>query len=121
MTEKVVIPAREQIKLVPRHYTKRPPGQYEPYRVYDGQMVPEFAKAGDGYRYHITGLFHDVLGYPTTRLDEIDPWIERVHRKIERNLMDIVQVEEAQHLFPAKKHRNIYQEELDQGDRNTLF
>jgi 2-oxoglutarate/2-oxoacid ferredoxin oxidoreductase subunit alpha len=34
------------------------------------------------------------LGYPTTRLDEIDPWIERVHRKIERNLADIVLVEE---------------------------
>jgi 2-oxoglutarate ferredoxin oxidoreductase subunit alpha len=35
-----------------------------------------------------------VLGYPTTRLDEIDPWIERVHRKIERNLSDIVLVDE---------------------------
>jgi 2-oxoglutarate ferredoxin oxidoreductase subunit alpha len=52
------------------------------------------ANFGEGYRYHITGLFHDVLGYPTTRLDEIDPWIERVHRKIDRNLNDIILVEE---------------------------
>jgi 2-oxoglutarate/2-oxoacid ferredoxin oxidoreductase subunit alpha len=52
------------------------------------------ANFGDGYRYHITGLFHDEMGYPTQRLDEIDPWIERVNRKIERNLNDILLFEE---------------------------
>jgi 2-oxoglutarate/2-oxoacid ferredoxin oxidoreductase subunit alpha len=52
------------------------------------------ADFGTGYRYHITGLFHDVMGYPTQRLDEIDPWIERVHRKIDRNLSDILLVDE---------------------------
>jgi len=30
----------------------------------------------------------------TQRLDEIDPWVERVHRKIERNIHDIVMAEE---------------------------
>jgi len=39
-------------------------------------------------------MFHDPAGYPTQRLDEIDPWVERVHRKIERNIHDIVMVEE---------------------------
>jgi 2-oxoglutarate ferredoxin oxidoreductase subunit alpha len=52
------------------------------------------ANFGSGYRFHVTGLFHDLMGYPTQRLDEIDPWIERVHRKIERNLNDILLYEE---------------------------
>ena len=63
MTEKVVIPTQDRIKIVPRRYTKLRPGAYEPYKVNDGEMVPEFAKAGDGYRYHVTGLTHNEKGY----------------------------------------------------------
>jgi 2-oxoglutarate/2-oxoacid ferredoxin oxidoreductase subunit alpha len=36
-------------------------------------MCRPWPNFGDGYRYHITGLFHDEMGYPTQRLDEIDP------------------------------------------------
>ena len=43
--------------------------------------VPPMASFGIGYRYHITGLFHDEVGFPTQRLDEIDPWLERVNNK----------------------------------------
>jgi len=49
---------------------------------------------GSGYRYHITGLFHDTQGYPTQRLDEIDPWIERVHRKIQQSAQEVIMTEE---------------------------
>jgi 2-oxoglutarate ferredoxin oxidoreductase subunit alpha len=42
------------------------------------------ASFGDGYRYHITGLFHDEVGFPTQRLDEIDPWLERVNHKFDQ-------------------------------------
>jgi 2-oxoglutarate ferredoxin oxidoreductase subunit alpha len=48
------------------------------------------APFGEGYRYHITGLLHDPRGFPTSRLDEIQPWIERVFRKIEHNASEIV-------------------------------
>ena len=34
------------------------------------------------------------MGYPTQRLDEIEPWIDRVHRKIDRNIQDITLFEE---------------------------
>jgi 2-oxoglutarate ferredoxin oxidoreductase subunit alpha len=39
-------------------------------------------------------MFHDAAGYPTQRLDEIDEWVTRAQRKIERNLSDIVMVEQ---------------------------
>jgi len=45
---------------------------------------------GEGYRYHVTGLHHDERGYPTERQDEVEPWLERIFRKIERGLSDIL-------------------------------
>jgi 2-oxoglutarate ferredoxin oxidoreductase subunit alpha len=53
--------------------------------------MPSF---GSGYRFHVTGLLHDAMGYPTQRRDEINTWIERTHRKVERNRAEIALVEE---------------------------
>jgi 2-oxoglutarate ferredoxin oxidoreductase subunit alpha len=64
MTEKVVIPEADQIEIVPRRLTDKPPGEFKPYER-NGGIVPEFARAGDGYRFHATGLTHDERGYPT--------------------------------------------------------
>lgn len=93
MRERFELPDPENIARVERMGTDVPPEWYKPYgdSISD---VPPMANFGTGYRYHITGLFHDPMGYPTQRLDEIDVWIERVHRKIERNLHDIVLYEE---------------------------
>ena len=93
MRERFEPPDPESIARVERMGTDVPPEWYKPYgdSISD---VPPMANFGTGYRYHITGLFHDPMGYPTQRLDEIDAWIERVHRKIERNLHDIVLYEE---------------------------
>ncbi len=93
MREKFDMPDFDSIERVDRIATDVPPEWYKPYGD-SLSDVPPMANFGDGYRYHITGLFHDPHGYPTQRLDEIDPWIKRVHRKIERNLHDIVLYEE---------------------------
>ncbi len=93
MREKVELPEFDGVERVERIATDVPPEWYKPYGD-SLSDVPPMANFGEGYRYHITGLFHDELGYPTTRLDEIDPWFERVHRKVERNLADIVMVDE---------------------------
>lgn len=89
MRERVELPDHDSVTRLERMGTDVPPEWYKPYgdSVSD---VPPMASFGSGYRYHITGLFHDPMGYPTQRLDEIDPWIERVHRKITRNLNDIL-------------------------------
>ncbi len=71
----------------------------ESYKPYSNQGdVPPMAAFGRGYRYHITGLFHDEVGFPTQRLDEVEPWLERVNGKLapragegsERNADDIL-------------------------------
>ncbi|MFI5091465.1 MAG: 2-oxoacid:acceptor oxidoreductase subunit alpha [Terriglobales bacterium] len=63
MTEKVVIPPADQIEVVPRKHTRKPVEEYLPYET-NGDMVPEMAHAGEGYRFHMTGLTHDKRGYP---------------------------------------------------------
>jgi 2-oxoglutarate ferredoxin oxidoreductase subunit alpha len=65
-----------------------PPEWYEPFGNPPSD-VPPLAPFGEGYRYHITGLLHDSRGFPTERLDEIQPWVERVFRKLDRNLDEI--------------------------------
>jgi 2-oxoglutarate ferredoxin oxidoreductase subunit alpha len=93
MRQPVDLPDENSVQRVDRIGTDVPPEWYKPYgdSVSD---VPAMASFGQGYRYHITGLFHDAMGYPTQRLDEVDSWIERVWRKIEGNRQDIVMVEE---------------------------
>jgi len=89
MREKIELPDFDEVTRLERMGTNVPPEWYKPYgdAISD---VPAMAGFGSGYRYHVTGLLHDTMGYPTQRLDEIDPWIERVHRKITRNLADIL-------------------------------
>jgi 2-oxoglutarate/2-oxoacid ferredoxin oxidoreductase subunit alpha len=89
MREKFELPDASDHSRPERPDIPEPPEWYRPYGDTPSD-VPPMANFGDGYRYHITGLFHDQLGYPTQRKDEIDPWLERVHRKIERNLSDIL-------------------------------
>jgi 2-oxoglutarate ferredoxin oxidoreductase subunit alpha len=48
---------------------------------------------GDGYRYHVTGLVHDVHGFPTERADEIVPFMDRLFHKIAQHFDDILMVE----------------------------
>lgn len=87
MREKVDLPAQPEVVERPR--TDVPPEWYYPYEA-GGADVPPLVPFGRGFRYHITGLFHDRAGFPTERLDEIGPWLHRVNAKIERNLDNIL-------------------------------
>ncbi len=51
------------------------------------------ANFGEGYRYHVTGLTHDIRGFPTSRPDEIGPFINRLFRKINQNFSEIQMAE----------------------------
>jgi 2-oxoglutarate ferredoxin oxidoreductase subunit alpha len=93
MRERVVLPDLEAIEKEDRLRTTVPPDWYKPYENYPAD-VPPMVSFGEGYRYHITGLHHDVRGYPTDRPDEIRPWLKRMQLKIERSLSDILLYEE---------------------------
>jgi len=99
LTEETIGHMREPVKLpdpaaieVFERVVNEPQDEYKPYSNQKGD-VPPLASFGQGYRYHITGLFHDEYGYPTQRLDEIEAWLERINRKITHHLNEIVMVE----------------------------
>ncbi|MEJ2086741.1 MAG: 2-oxoacid:acceptor oxidoreductase subunit alpha [Acidobacteriota bacterium] len=93
MTEKVVIPPADEIDIVPRKLTERPPEEYMPYGI-NGNLVPEFARAGDGYRFHATGLTHNELGYPVMSIEWQERCVGRLIDKIRGRTEAIVRYEE---------------------------
>jgi len=93
MTEKVVIPPIEEIETVERKYTQKKPEDYLPYEV-GSDLIPEFAKAGDGYRYHTTGLTHDERGYPVMTEECQKKCVTRLVEKIRKHSDEIIMLEE---------------------------
>lgn len=94
MTEKVVIPPVEELEIIDRKYTDKKPEDYHPYEIKKGDWVPDFAKAGDGYLYHSTGLTHDHRGYPDMSEKCHVQLVNRLIDKIKKNIDDISMVEE---------------------------
>jgi 2-oxoglutarate ferredoxin oxidoreductase subunit alpha len=94
MTEKVVIPNAGEIEITERRFTTAKPGEYLPYQA-NGGMVPLMAKAGDGYRFHVTGLTHDERGYPAMNADAQEKGVHRLIEKIRSNADKIITLEES--------------------------
>jgi 2-oxoglutarate ferredoxin oxidoreductase subunit alpha len=93
LREKVTLPAPETIERFDRVKPTVSPDWYKPFDDVESGIT-SMANFGEGYRYHVTGLTHDVLGFPTTVPSEVKTAIERLHRKIALGLSDIIQVEE---------------------------
>ena len=93
MTEKVVIPPADKIKVTERRWTSKKPGEYKPFEPAAGSLVPEMVKAGDGYRIHVTGLTHDERGYPAMTVPAHEKMQMRLNDKIMKNVDKIVRFE----------------------------
>uniref|UniRef100_A0A7C3ZDL0 2-oxoacid:acceptor oxidoreductase subunit alpha n=1 Tax=Desulfobacca acetoxidans TaxID=60893 RepID=A0A7C3ZDL0_9BACT len=91
--EKIILPPPGELEIVDRLKPTMPPDWYIPYED-TPRGVPPMGILGDGYRYHVTGLIHDVRGFPTERPDEIVPFLNRLFRKINQHFSDIQMVEE---------------------------
>lgn len=101
MTEKVVIPAPEDVEIFNRPQVNRGDLEPEHFRIYRSDpkgkagYVSPMVKAGDGYRIHVTGLTHDERGYPAMNA-EANQWnVSRIMEKINANRKEIIQVEKS--------------------------
>jgi 2-oxoglutarate ferredoxin oxidoreductase subunit alpha len=88
MREKMVLSDKEEVEIFNRVKPTMPPEWYIPYED-TPSGIPPMANFGEGYRYHVTGLTHDIRGFPTSRPDEIGPFIARLHRKISQHFSEI--------------------------------
>lgn len=61
--------------------------------AYDESLVPKFPVFGTGSRVHVTGLSHDIAGYPSTDTEVHEELVHRLHDKIEKHARKIVAVD----------------------------
>jgi 2-oxoglutarate ferredoxin oxidoreductase subunit alpha len=92
MREKMALSDEEEIEIFNRVKPTVPPEWYIPFED-TPSGIPAMANFGEGYRYHVTGLTHDIRGFPTSRPDEIGPFIARLHRKISQHFSEIQMAE----------------------------
>jgi 2-oxoglutarate/2-oxoacid ferredoxin oxidoreductase subunit alpha len=81
MHEKVAIPPAGEIEITPRRFTDAAPGSYQPFRA-DADGVPPMARAGQGHRFHVTGLTHDERGYPAMNVEAQRALLTRLVDKV---------------------------------------
>ena len=67
----------------------------------DRTLVPEMTKAGDGFRFHVTGLTHDERRYPSMNVETQDRMVRRLHDKLKpfsngRALVDTADLDDAE-------------------------
>jgi len=92
LSERVTIPEARNIKLQSRPRPKGRKDRFKPF-LPGPKGVPPMAIAGEGYGIHVTGLTHDVRGYPVMNADAQAAMIARLTEKIRNNLDEIVRTE----------------------------
>ncbi|MDX1764028.1 MAG: 2-oxoacid:acceptor oxidoreductase subunit alpha, partial [bacterium] len=75
MREKVVVPEPLEYTVADRLRPTCAPEVYLPY-ANDVDVSP-LAPFGEGYRYHITGMYHDETGFPTGAPERVKAQIDR--------------------------------------------
>lgn len=95
MTERVVIPAIDDLPMTQRKRPRSAPGS-EPFLSFapDADLVPPIAHAGEGYKVHMTGLTHDERGYPAMNAETHDTLVNRLVDKIRLHAADIEMYDE---------------------------
>ncbi len=91
LRERVELP--ENLPVVNRPSPQVSPDLYYPYENTES-MVPPMANFGEGYRYHVTGLIHDITGLPSGKPAVTKQLLERLNRKLTKYLYKISLFEE---------------------------
>ncbi len=94
MREKLVIPEAGQIPVVERLRTSVKKGvDYHPYLPREDGRLP-MSDFGGEHRYNVTGLFHDMWGFPSNDPKIVRGLLRHLVDKIENNVNDITRYKE---------------------------
>jgi 2-oxoglutarate ferredoxin oxidoreductase subunit alpha len=86
MRERMVLPQPGQIPLVERLRTSVPEGvDYHPYLPREDGRLP-MSDFGGVHRYNVTGLYHDMWGFPSDNPKVVHGLIRHLVDKIENNV-----------------------------------
>jgi 2-oxoglutarate ferredoxin oxidoreductase subunit alpha len=85
MREAIALPEPGEIEVVERKKPSCKPEEYKPYASNNGDIAP-LAAYGEGYRFHVTGLYHAEDGFPTNNTKLIGEANERIVNKVNKNI-----------------------------------
>ncbi|MDP3788833.1 MAG: 2-oxoacid:acceptor oxidoreductase subunit alpha, partial [Candidatus Omnitrophota bacterium] len=90
MYEKIELPEACDLKLLERPRPRKNPGEkYLPYYTSQPQEVPRIADFGEGFHFNVTGLIHDIDGFPTNKPEKTEALLSRLHKKIDSRAEEI--------------------------------
>ncbi|WP_457554029.1 2-oxoacid:acceptor oxidoreductase subunit alpha [Desulfobacula sp.] len=89
MRDKLVIPEKGEIPVVERLRTSVKKGvDYHPYLPREDGRLP-MSDFGAEHRYNVTGLFHDMWGFPNNNPHVVNELLRHLTDKIENNVNEI--------------------------------
>lgn len=91
MREMVTLPEPGEYPIINRVRPTSKPDEFVPFEM-TPNLVSPMPSYGEGYRYNVTGLTHDVMGFSTNRADEIAPKLDKLRNKIENYYDEIVKL-----------------------------
>ena len=96
MREGIELPDPNRLIINQRKMSFHDGANKQCYFVPDGEYVPVMKPFGQGERYNITGLAHDVSGFPVNSNEITGRLVGRLLDKVEKNADDICRVEEVE-------------------------
>jgi len=98
MREAITLPDPSELQLIERKRPGPDSADFAPHRgSQDGFVIPEMARFGDGFRFHVDSNVHDEYGFPATERNDIaDKLIRRLNNKTQAHADELIIVEEDQ-------------------------
>ena len=94
MRERLIIPEQGEIPLVDRLRTSVQEGvDYHPYLPREDGRLP-MSDFGGVHRYNVTGLFHDMWGFPSSNPQVVHDLLRHLVDKIQNNVNQIARYKE---------------------------
>ena len=94
LREKLIIPDEGEIPIVDRLRTSLPKGvDYRPYLPREDGRLP-MSDFGGEHRYNVTGLFHDMWGFPSNNPKVVNELLRHLLDKIDNNVETITRYKE---------------------------
>ena len=94
LREKLIIPEVGELPIVDRLRTSVPKGvDYYPYLPREDGRLP-MSDFGGHHRYNVTGLFHDMWGFPSNNPKVVNELLRHLVDKIDNNIQAITRYKE---------------------------
>lgn len=94
LREKLVVPEQGDLPIVDRLRTAVPKDvDYHPYLPREDGRLP-MSDFGDDHRYNVTGLFHDMWGFPSNNPKVVNELLRHLVDKIDNNIHAITRYKE---------------------------